>query len=209
MRKGDYKAAVSILDDLIRIETDNPNHYRLRGRILRLWGKTGRARHDYEAMIQYSTNDGIKAEAYNELSELELQAKNYDKALESAQKASDLLPDDWVAAYNLGMIQDRLGQSKATVENLQRALDAKVKDARHRLLIYLWMARAYVRLGDADKATSALENLKKERKSLDEWQHMLDVEEAAALRNVLGEDIELAQNLINGEIDVMQITKVR
>jgi tetratricopeptide (TPR) repeat protein len=209
MRKGDYKAAVATLDSLIKTEPDNPAHYRLRGRVLRLWGKTGRARHDYEAMIKYSTNDGIKAEAYNELSELELQAKNYEKALESAQNAADLLPNDWVAAYNLGMIQDRLGQAEATVESLQRALDAKVKDARHRLLIHLWMTRAYSRLGESEKAKATLANLKKERKSLDEWHQILEVEEAAELRNVLGEDVALAQKLVDDEIEVMQIAKVK
>ena len=209
MRKGDYKAAVTTLDDLIKSEPDNPNHYRLRGRVLRLWGKTGRARHDYEAMIKHATQDGIKAEAYNELSELELQAKNYDKALEAAQKAFNLLPKDWVAAYNLGMIQDRLGQSEAAISSLQHALDAKVKDARHRLLIHLWLARAYSRLGEADKAQAALDNLKKERKSLAEWQQMLAVQEATELRNVLGADVELAQQLVNDEVDVMQMAKAK
>ncbi|MDQ7025378.1 MAG: hypothetical protein Q9P44_07440 [Anaerolineae bacterium] len=209
MRKGDYKTAVSAMDELIKEESDNPNHYRLRGRILRLWGKNGRARHDYEAMIKHSTHDGIKAEAYNELSELELQAKNYDKALQAAQKASDLLPDDWVAAYNLGMIQDRLGHSQDVIENLQRALDTKIKDARHRLLIYLWMLRAYSRLGETDKAQSALDSLKQEKDSLAEWQQLLEAEDAGALRTVLSDDVALAEQLIKGDVDVLQIAKVR
>lgn len=207
MRKGDFKTAVTILDELIKVEADNPDHYRLRGRVLRLWGKPGRARHDYEAMLQYSTHDGIKAEAYNELAELELQSRNYDKALEAAQKASDLLPHDWVAAYNLGMIQDRLGQSEAAIVSLECALAARVKDARHRLLIHLWMARAYVRLGQLDKAKSAVEILKGTKGCLDEWDTMLKAEEAAVLRDMLSADIELARKLIHDEIDVAQIAK--
>jgi tetratricopeptide (TPR) repeat protein len=207
MRKGDFKTAVATLDELIKVETDNPNHYRLRGRVLRLWGKPGRARHDYEAMLQYSTHDGIQAEAYNEISELELQSKNYEQALEAAQKASDLLPQDWVAAYNLGMIQDRLGQSEAAIASLERALAVKVKDARHHLLIYLWLARANARLGQLDKAKSAVEILKGTKSSLAEWDILLKSEEAVVLRDMLGADIELAQKLIHDEIDVTQLAK--
>jgi tetratricopeptide (TPR) repeat protein len=207
MRKGDYKSAVATLDELIKVEADNPHHYRLRGRMLRLWGKTGRARHDYEAMLQYSTNEGIKAEAYNELAELELQAKNYEKALEVAQKASDLLPQDWVAAYNLGMIQDRLGHSEAVIASLERALAAKVKDARHWLLIHLWLARAYVRLSQLDKAQAAVDILKRGKSSLTEWNTLLKAEEAAVLRDMLGADIELARQLIHDEIDLTQLAK--
>lgn len=205
MRKGDYKTAVSAMDDLIKEESDNPNHYRLRGRILRLWGKSGRARHDYEAMIKHSTHVGIEAEAYNELSELELQAKNYDKALQAAQKASDLLPNDWVAAYNLGMIQDRLGQSEAVIESLQHALAADVKDARHRLLIHLWLARAYAKLGQTDNAETALDKLKQAKSNLLEWDKLLSAEEATVVREMMSADIELARQLIEDEIEVTSL----
>jgi tetratricopeptide (TPR) repeat protein len=208
MRQQKYKEAVDTLDSLIKEEPDNANHYRLRGRILRLWGKTGRARRDYESMIEYSPNDGLRAEAYNELSELELQAQNYDKALEAAQKAADLLPNDWIAAYNLGMVQDRLGQSKDVIESLQKALDARVKDSRHRLLIYLWMTRAYARLGQEDKAAETIDKLKKEQSGLRDWQQMLSCEEASVLQGIMAADVELAAQLISGNIHTEQLAQV-
>lgn len=204
MRKGNFKEAVAAMDELIKLEEAVPNHYRFRAELLRLWGKLGRARRDYESMLNISDDDANRAVAYNGLAEVDLQANKLDTALDAANKAYDLAPDEWVAAYNLGMIQDRLQQSTQALDSL-KAIDAKVPDARHRLLIHLYIARAHARLNQLDDAKTSLNNMKAERKGLTEWKGILVDEQAAVLRTVLADDVALAEKLINGEATVDQL----
>lgn len=199
MRRSDYEAAVEAMDELIKTEPDFPNHYRFRAEMLRLWGKLGRARRDYEKMLSLSEDDANRAVAYNGLAEVELQRGNYAEALAAAEKANELAPDEWVAAYNLGMILDRLQQSERATTALHDALKADVPDARHRLLIQLYLVRAYIRLDDTEKAGHHAEQLKRERAGLDEWQKILDSEQAQVLRDVLAEDIAVARAIVDGQ----------
>lgn len=198
MRQGEYESAVKIMDSLIKAEPQEMSHYRFRGELLRLWGKLGRAKRDYEKLIAMDPSSAV---AYNGLAEVQLQAGEYMPARQSALKALELAPNEWVASYNLGMIEDRLGMAEEAVNSLQRALEQKVPDARHRLLVYLYLLRAYKRLGDVRRAQETLLLLKKQRAGLDEWQIILGSEQAVTLRDVLGADIETAERLIMGEID--------
>lgn len=200
MRKNDYEAAVKAMDTLIKDEPKEPNHYRFRAELLRLWDKHGRAKRDYEHMLTLANDDATKAVAYNGLAELDLQKHKFQEALQSAQKAYDLAPHEWVAAYNLGMIQDRLGHSQPAIESLQRALSAKIPDARHRLLVCLYLVRAHSRLGDISAAQTALTQLKKQRAGLNEWQAILNSPQAEVLRSVLAEDVGTARALIEGAL---------
>ena len=205
MRKNDYKTAIEKMDDLIKEQPDDPNHYRFRAELLRLWGKLGRARRDYQTMLEKSDNETDSAVAYNGLAEVDLQAGKYEDALESAYKAYELAPDEWVAAYNLGMIADRLSDNDLALDSLQKALDAKIPDSRHRLLVYLWQARALSRRNEEDRAQSAINNLKQEESGLKEWQKILPDEQAKVLRDVLESDVNLAEKLINGGISIPEL----
>lgn len=203
MRDNDYKKAISTMDELIKQESHDPNHYRFRAELLRLWGKLGRARRDYQTMLEKSQSDDDRAVAYNGMAEVDLQAGNYQEALDAAQHAYDLAPDAWVAAYNLGMIADRLEDSQLALDSLQKALDADIPDSRHRLLVYLWQLRAYSRLNQSENVDTALNNLKDERKGLKEWQKILPDDQATVLREVLEADVTLAEQLINGDVQPM------
>lgn len=205
MREADYAEAVSAMDSLIKEDPDDPNHYRFRAELLRLWGKLGRAKRDYQAMLDKATNDADKAVAYNGLAEVDLQAGHYDMALESAQKAYDFAPDEWVAAYNLGMIADRMEDNTLALDSLEKALSADISDSRHRLLVYLWQARAYARQEQSAQAEDAVNRLKQEKNGLKEWQKILPEEQAKVLRDVLSEDIHLAEKLINDEISASKM----
>jgi Flp pilus assembly protein TadD len=206
MRKNEYEAAVKTMDTLIKEEPKEPNHYRFRAELLRLWDKHGRAKRDYEHMLELAHDDATKAVAYNGLAELDLQKNKFQEALHAAQKAYDLAPHEWVAAYNLGMIQDRLHQSQPALASLQQALQAKIPDARHRLLVYLYMVRAHSRLGDLAAAQTALVSLKKQRAGLNEWQVILNSPQAEVLRSVLAEDVATAGALIEGTLTVEALT---
>ncbi|MBW4436185.1 MAG: tetratricopeptide repeat protein [Pleurocapsa minor GSE-CHR-MK-17-07R] len=199
LRKGDLETAVKSMDEVIREEPEDSNHYRFRAELLRLWGKLDRARRDYARMAELLPDSAV---AYNGLAEVDLQSGNFERAHASALKAVELAPGEWVALYNLGMIEDRMGRSEAVVDSLMKAAAMKIPDARHRVLICLYLARAHARLGEADKAAAAVMEIKKQRAGLAEWQKILQSEQAEVLRNMLGEDIALAQQLVDGDATV-------
>lgn len=197
LRKNEYSEAIDVIDDVIKNDPDTPNHYRFRAELLRISGKLDRARRDYYRMIELVPES---AEAYNGLAEVQLQMNNLTGALEAAAKAQSLAPEDWVALYNLGMIEDRVGSAQDTVGHLTKALELKVPDARHRVLIHVYLARAYARLGDMAHAAEQINEIKRHRVGLEEWQKILESEQAATLKAVIGADVETAQAIINGKI---------
>jgi tetratricopeptide (TPR) repeat protein len=205
LRRQAYQEAVDAMDDLIRIEPDQPNHYRFRAELLRLWGKLGRARRDYQEMLERSKDDGNRAVAYNGLAEVELQSGNFDEAAQAAEQAYALAPSEWVAAYNLGMIEDRRGNSQRVIESLEVALAAKVPDVRHRLLIHFYLVRAHSRLKDFDRAQAAMQQIEQHRKGLEEWQSILVDEQAKVLREVLAPDIRCIEGLLSGELRLQDV----
>lgn len=196
LRKGDLETAVRTMDEVIRDDPETPEHYRFRAELLRLWGKLERARRDYQKMAELEPQSAV---AFNGLAEVELQAGNYGRALEAGQRALELAPQEWVAAYNLGMIEDRLGQSEDAIAHLGHAIALGVPEGRHRLLIHLYLARAHMRTGGLVQAQAALVEMKKLRSAVEEWQKILEDEQAEVLRRVLGADIEAADQLIRGE----------
>ncbi|MBN8635429.1 MAG: tetratricopeptide repeat protein [Anaerolineae bacterium] len=202
LRHNEYEEAVKIMDGMIKDEPNQPNHYRFRAELLRLWGKLDRARRDYQKMTEI---DPTSAVAFNGLAEVNLQAGRLTDALAAAHKAAELAPGEWVALYNLGMIEDRLSQSQNAIEHLTQALAAGVRDARHRLLIRFYLVRAYARLGDTANAQAELITLRKDKSGVSEWTTILASDQAETLRAVIGADVEQATQLISGELDVMAL----
>ena len=159
-------------------------------------GDLSRASRDYRCMTRLAPGD---AGAWNGLAEVLLQAGRHQEAHEAARQAARLAPGDWVASYNLAMIEDRLGLAAPALEHAGEALAANVPDARHRLLLSLYLARARMRLGDRMGAEEALQHLRRERKGLEEWEHLLAHEQAATLRKALEDDIQLARTLMKDD----------
>ncbi len=202
LRKGEYAEAVKSMDILIKQEQRKPEHYRFRAELYRLWGKLDKARRDYQRMTELDPKSAV---GYNGLAEVYLQAGDYDKARDAGMRAFELAPDEWVALYNLGMIEDRLGDSQDVVDHLQKALALNVPDARHRLLMYLYLARAYARLGDTAAAQDAVIQVRKHKNGLEEWNKILESDQAQTLRDVLGDDVAAAGELMRGKLDVMAL----
>lgn len=202
LRKNDYAEAVKTLDELIKEEPEVSHHYRFRAEILRLWGKFDRARRDYRTIIDLEPESAV---GHNGLAEVYLQEKNYMAAREAALKAYELAPEEWVTAYNLGMIEDRLNLSQDVINHLRKALELKVPDARHRLLIHFYLTRAYVRTGDKEAAQNEVKALAKHRGGLNEWQVILQSDQAETLRSVIEEDVNNAEALILGTTDPMDL----
>lgn len=202
MRRGRRREALAAMDELIGLEPDVAAHYRLRAEILRLDGELSRASRDYRRMTQLAPGD---AGAWNGLAEVLLQAGRHQEALEAARRAARLAPGDWVASYNQGMIEDRLGLAGAALAHAAEALAAGVPDARHRLLLRLYLARARMRLGDRAGAEEALQHLRREGKGLEEWQRLLKHEQAATLRQALEVDVQLADALMKDDAALEQL----
>jgi predicted Zn-dependent protease len=197
LRKSEYEQSINSLNQLIKQEPHNLQYYRLRAEVFRLWGKLDRALKDYRQMTE---KDPASAVGHNGIAEVHLQSGRYAEARQAAEQALALEPEAWVAAYNLGMIEDRLNLPQETITHLQQALNLRVPDARHRLLIYLYLARAYARLNDTTQRDEAIAQMQKNRGGLEEWQNLLSHEEAAMLRVVLEADIEVAQGLLAGTL---------
>ncbi|MCY3781093.1 MAG: hypothetical protein OXG78_12340 [Chloroflexi bacterium] len=203
MRKGDYKSAIAAMSAQITAEPAKAQHYRFRAELRRLSGDLKAARRDYLRMIELDANSAM---AHNGLAEVELQAGRYLEAKHAAQDARDLAPQEWVAAYNLGMIEDRLQNNEAVIRDLTAALKLEIPDSRHRLLTHLYLWRAHSRLGDDAEAAIALDALRKERAGLEEWQVIMSADEATALREVLSGDVEQAGQLIESESVEARVT---
>ena len=198
MRKGDYPSAIASMTAEIREKPRRAEHYRFRAELHRLAGDLKAARADYRRMTEL---DEISAVAYNGLAEVELQAGNLENASKAALKALELAPKEWVAAYNLGMIEERLGHDESALRHLSDALDLEIPDSRHRLLVHLYLWRIHHRRADNVSARAALTALKREKAGLEEWQVIMSAEEAHALRDVLSGDIEEARRLIMDEVE--------
>jgi tetratricopeptide (TPR) repeat protein len=204
LRKGQYEESVKSMDGLIKEEPDNEGYYRFRAEVFRMWGKLDRAKKDYTKMVEIAPESAV---AYNGLAEVYLQSGQYTEAQRAGQRAYELAPDEWVAAYNLGMIEDRLKTPDTAIEHLDQALELKVPDVRHRLLIHLYLARAHARKGDLEAAQRQLDHLKRYKNGLEEWQNLLEHSEAATLRAVLEADIQTAQDLIDGKTDLKALAR--
>lgn len=202
LRKNELGEAVKVMDILIKQQPRDSSHYRFRAELLRIWGRLDRAKRDYQKMIELEPNSAI---AYNGLAEVQLQAGNYEGAREAGLRAAELAPGEWVALYNLGMVEDRLALSQDVITHLNAALALKVPDARHRLLMYLYLARANARLGNAEAAQAAVAELRRHKNGLEEWQKILASEQAQTLRDALGEDVAAATELAKPKSDVMAL----
>lgn len=202
LRREDYSQAVKSITELIDKEPKNANHYHFRAALNRLGGQTSAAIHDYRKVVELLPD---RAMGYHGLSEIYLQQGKFENAHTNAKKAYELEPNEWVGPYNLGMIEDRLGNSQAVIDNLAIVINKGLPDSRHRLLTYLWMARAHHQLGDNDAANEDLAKLRKEQKGLKDWKVILDDVQGQTVRDILGKDVDLARRAIDNQANAQQL----
>jgi tetratricopeptide (TPR) repeat protein len=204
LRKDEFDEAIKIMSELIKDEPEIADHYRFRAELFRVAGKLRRGRADYEKVIALDPDSPI---GYNGLAEVYLQEEEPLKALEYAQQAYQLEAGrgDWITPYNLGMIEDRLTRPAEAIPHLQEALNAKIPDSRHRLLVYLWLIRNLARLEQWADSENSLVALKREKAGLKEWETIFESSQAGVLKAILGADVSLARQLLNGELAVRDI----
>jgi tetratricopeptide (TPR) repeat protein len=199
MRNSEYDAAIKVMSALIDEEPKQPDHYHFRATLHRLNGKLKAARRDYEKIVELTPDSGV---GYNGLAEVYLQDGEYAEALPFAEKAYALERNNWVAPYNLGMIEENIGQYAPAIEHLTEALRVGIPESRHRLLVYLWLGRAHARLNQPDQAAEMIKALKREQGGLREWQTIFESEQAAVLKAVMEKDVTLAEALAKDRLTV-------
>jgi predicted Zn-dependent protease len=202
LRKSQYQDAVKHMDTLIQADPKNPFHYRFRAEILRVWGKLPLAKRDYKKMTDLAPDMAV---AWNGLAEIQLQMGDYEAAHVAALKAYQLAPDEWVSAYNLGAIEDRLNRPQDTLEHLRHALNLKIPDARHRLLVHLYMARAYVRMNNIPAAEEAVKKIQGLYGGIQEWRTLMKSDQAETLRAFIEADVNTATALADGELAIQDL----
>ena len=191
-RRGDFSAAIRALDELIR-QSDDDAQRLLRAQILLAWGKPGRAARDIQEVCLRQTEN---AAAFNLLAEARIQTGDWHGASEAGERALALAPQDWVAAYNLGMIADRQGDADRTIEMLKRAQELRISARRHRAMTWLWLARAHCRRGEEIAARECLNHLRDDKAAIREWVRLLGEETALPLRALVADDVALAEQLV-------------
>lgn len=204
MRKREYKEAIEVIGDLIKKDPKNPQHLEFRARLNRLSGHINAAIKDYEKVIRLAPDE---PSGYNGLAEVYLQQGKFEEARQHGIKAYELAPDYWVTAYNLGMVEDRMGRSEDAIQHLDEVLERGLPDSRHRLLTRLWLARAHYRLGDKNAAQTSIAHLKHEKKGLQEWKLIFADEQSKTLRGVLEHDVKLAERAFEDGTSVDDLFK--
>ncbi len=202
LRKQEYKEAIDAISGLIKREPKDPQHLRFRAELHRLSGHLGAATKDYDKVRRLAPD---APEGYNGLAEVYLQKGEFQQAHEYALQAYQCEPDYWVAPYNLGMIEDRLGDNNGAIEHLTVVLEKGLPDSRHRLLTYLWLARAHYRLDDVAAANQNLKRMQREGKGLKEWQMILADEQSTTVRKVLEADVRLAERVLENDVSAEEL----
>jgi tetratricopeptide (TPR) repeat protein len=196
LRHGDYEQAAAVVDALIDAQPDVAEHRRFRAGLHRLFGHWQEAVVDYEHMVRL---DPVSPVGYLGLAEVYAQQGLYAQARDCAQQALERDSRGWTAAYNLGLIEDRLAEAEEAVKHLELALSVGIPHRRYRLLARLWLARNHYRRGRTESARQQLEQMRKQAGGLRDWQVIFESEHAAALRALLEADVTLAQRLLSGE----------
>lgn len=202
LRKSEYAEAVKHMDTLIKADPKNPHYYRFRAEVLRVWGKLPLAKRDYKKMTEIAPDMAV---AWNGLAEILLQMGDYEAAHQAALRAYQLAPDEWVAAYNLGAIEDRLKRPHDVLEHLRHALNQKIPDARHRLLAHFYMARAYARLDDVTSAQDSVKKIQNLYGAIQEWRTLMKSDQAQTLREFIEADINTLTALADGDLTIQQL----
>ncbi|HEX3053718.1 MAG TPA: tetratricopeptide repeat protein [Aggregatilineaceae bacterium] len=195
LRHNEFDQAIEVMAGLIEAEPLDPEHYRFRAELYRLSNRVSLAQSDYERMIDLVPDSSA---GYMGLAEVYAQTGEFEKAYPYAVSALERDVQNWMSAYNLGMIEDRLSQAASAIEHLESALKIGLSSSRYLLLTRLWLARNFYRLGDHEAALRQLELLRNERAGLQDWHLILSSDQAAPLRGLLEPDVQLAERLLDG-----------
>ncbi|PTX20041.1 tetratricopeptide repeat protein [Pontibacter mucosus] len=120
LQKGELEKALEDAEEAVRLTKNEPASLFVKAQVLRAMGKPQEA---LPLALTAERNSYQSASLYVLLSELYLQRKEYDKAMEYILKAQELSPVDEFVFYYKGRVQEASGDSAEAVRNYKLALE--------------------------------------------------------------------------------------
>jgi tetratricopeptide (TPR) repeat protein len=149
-RTGRTGETISTYEKALGVKEDQPQIHHFLGVLYEYGGQRDKAVEHYEAAIRYEPNLG---EAKNNLAYLFAdKAENLDRALDLAQEAKALLPDDPNTADTLGWVLYQRGVPSAAIGYLKEAAAGTRQGDVNLGLIRYHLALAYEKSGDKTNA---------------------------------------------------------
>lgn len=154
-RTGRTGETIGTYEKALAIKDDQPQIHHFLGVLYEYGGERDRAVQHYESAIRYEPNLG---EAKNNLAYLFAEkGENLDRALDLAQEAKALMPDDPNTADTLGWVLFRRGVPSAAIGYLKEAAAGTRQGDANLGLIRYHLAQAYEASGDKANAKRAAE----------------------------------------------------
>ena len=145
-RTGRTGETIGTYEKALQVKEDQPQIHHFLGVLYEFGGEKDRAVQHYEAAIRYEPNLG---EAKNNLAYLFAEkGENLDRALDLAQEAKALMPDDPNTADTLGWVLYRRGVPSAAIGYLKEAAAGTRPGDANLGLIRYHLALAYNASGD-------------------------------------------------------------
>jgi tetratricopeptide (TPR) repeat protein len=146
---------IGTYEKALEVKRDQPQIHHFLGVLYEFGGERDRAVEHYEEAIRYEPNLG---EAKNNLAYLFAEkGENLDRALDLAQEAKALMPDDPNTADTLGWVLYRRGVPSAAIGYLKEAAAGTRPGDANLGLIRYHLALAYEATGDKESAREAAE----------------------------------------------------
>jgi tetratricopeptide (TPR) repeat protein len=154
-RTGRTGETIETYEKALAINQEQPQVHHFLGVLYEYGGQREKAIEHYEAALRYEPNLG---EAKNNLAYLFAEKKeNLDRALDLAQEAKALMPDDPNAADTLGWVLYQRGVPSAAIGYLKEAVAGMRPGDPNLGLIRHHLAMAYEAAGDKDNAKKTIE----------------------------------------------------
>jgi tetratricopeptide (TPR) repeat protein len=152
-RTGRTGETIGTYEKALAVKEDQPQIHHFLGVLYEYGGERDRAVQHYESAIRYEPNLG---EAKNNLAYLFAEkGENLDRALDLAQEAKALMPDDPNTADTLGWVLYRRGVPSAAIGYLKEAASGTRPGEANLGLIRYHLALAYEASGDKAGAKEA------------------------------------------------------
>ena len=154
-RTGRTQQAIETYEQALAVRPDQPQLHHLLGVLYEFGGQTDRAIEHYEEAIRYAPN---QAESKNNLAYLFAESgENLDRALDLAQEAKALMPDDPNTSDTLGWVLYRRGVPTAAIGYLKEAEAGMGNQSANLGLVRYHLALAYEATGDKERALQAVD----------------------------------------------------